>query len=195
MINFIYCLDYDDDRVDTREELPAHGQQNSLSSTATEIIPTFKVATVANGNSLYSPLSLVINAKMYIIADKYDIRPLKEHAVTKYNEVLPETWNSTSFSESVRLVQENTMENDYMLRKVILRKVSECIKVLLDRGEFVDLLEDHGELSTAVLRELVFKLATDIPEEVDNWGGMSSIKKDKKKRSRFVTIGQLRCHC
>jgi len=39
---------------------------------------------------------LVINAKVYIIADKYNIKSLKEWAVTKYIELLPATWNSTS---------------------------------------------------------------------------------------------------
>ncbi|KAH8743926.1 hypothetical protein BGZ57DRAFT_779077, partial [Hyaloscypha finlandica] len=84
--------------------------------------------------------SLLFNAKTYIIADKYNIQSLKEWAVTKYKEVLPVTWNSTSFIESAGLIFENTLASDRILREVIIRKASENAQALFDRGEFVALL-------------------------------------------------------
>jgi hypothetical protein len=43
-----------------------------------------------------------------------------------------------------------------MLREVIIRKASENVKVLFDRGEFVDLLQTHGDFAIEVLRCVVF---------------------------------------
>jgi hypothetical protein len=121
---------------------------------------------------------LVVNAKVYIIADKYNIQSLKEWAVTKYNELLPVTWNNTSFAESARIILENTLESDFMLREVIIRKASDHAKVLLDRGEFVALLQSHGHFAAEVLKGVLFKQTDDI--EVDLWG-MGTGKKIKKR--------------
>jgi hypothetical protein len=54
--------------------------------------------------------------------------------------VLPAMWNSTSFVESACLIYENTLDNNGMLWEVIIWKVSENIKGLFDRGEFIELL-------------------------------------------------------
>ena len=143
MIDFLYCLDYDDHRLDTKGQPPASGPHNSIPPPVqggTDSIPAVDEATVAEQPTGLNSVSLLINAKTYIIADKYDIHSLKEWAVTKYKEVLPATWNSTSFVESARLIYENTLDNDRMLREVIIQKASENVKALFGRGEFVELL-------------------------------------------------------
>jgi hypothetical protein len=91
-----------------------------------------------------NPLSLITNAKVYIIADKYDVQALKNWAATKYEEVLPKSWNNSAFTESARIIYDNTPETDRILRDVIVQGASENIDGLLDRGKFVDLLKSHG---------------------------------------------------
>jgi hypothetical protein len=149
MIDFLYCLDYDDNRLDIEDQPPTSRAHNSIpppvkftfgEGTGTDSIPTVSGATVAEQPTGLNSASLVVNAKIYIIADKYDIQALKEWAVAKYKEVLPATWNSPSFIESASLVFEKTLESDRMLREVIIRKASENAKALFDRGEFVALL-------------------------------------------------------
>ena len=76
--------------------------------------------------------------------------------MAKYKEVLPATWNSPSFIESASLVFEKTLESDRILRGVIIRKASENPKALFDRGEFVALLQSHGDFAAEVLRDVVF---------------------------------------
>ena len=87
MIDFLYCLDYDDHRLDTEGQLPASGPHNSIPSPAvfkfqggTGSIPAPDVdeATAAEQPTGLNSLSLLINAKTYIIADKYDIHSLKD---------------------------------------------------------------------------------------------------------------------
>lgn len=65
MIDFLYAIDYDD-RPTTSLAEPA------------------KHATDA-----HNPASLLINEKVCIIADKYELKVLREMACTKYKEALP----------------------------------------------------------------------------------------------------------
>ncbi|KAF4619085.1 hypothetical protein G7Y89_g14762 [Cudoniella acicularis] len=147
MIDFLYGLDYDDHRSEGRPSVKGDNPDET---------PTEYESANADQPTGQNPYSLLINAKAYIIADKYDIQALKEWAVTKYKEVLPTTWNSTAFTESARLIYDSTLDNDRMLREVIIRKASENVKVLFDRGEFIDLLQSHGDFAMEVLRSVVF---------------------------------------
>jgi hypothetical protein len=98
---------------------------------------------------------------------------------------LPATWNSTSFTDSARLIFDNTPKSDLMLREVIIRKASDHAKVLLDRSEFVALLQSHGYFAAEVLKGVLIKQPDDIREvEPDDWG-FGTMKKDKKKHRRF----------
>jgi hypothetical protein len=154
MVDFLYRLDYDDHRSEVFQ--PQGG---------TESIPAVNDTTAeVEQPAELSALSLLINAKTYIIGDKYDIISLKEWAVTKYKEVLPATWNSTFFIESARLIFENTPESDLMLREVIIQKVTENAKALFDHSEFVALLQSHGDFATEVLRYVLFHVPDDEPE-------------------------------
>jgi hypothetical protein len=139
MIDFLYRLDYDDHRLDYGFQF-----QDSTENDEIAVVDALNAA------------SLLVNAKVYIIAEKYDIQSLKEWAATKYNEVLPATWNSTSFIESARLIFENTPESDRILRDIIIRKTGEDAKVLFHRGEFNALLKSHGDFAIEVLRDVVF---------------------------------------
>lgn len=100
MIDFLYAIDYDDHPTTSLAE-PA------------------KQATDA-----HNPASLLINAKVCIIADKYELKVLRELACTKYKEALPNAWDTSIFSESASLVFDNTVETDRMLRDVIIRIAS-----------------------------------------------------------------------
>jgi hypothetical protein len=192
MIDFLYSLDYDDNRLDTEDQPPISGPHNLMPPVAMfkfqdiGSIPVASEAAITEQPTRLNPLALLVNAKIYIIADKYDIRALKEWAVAKYKEVLPGTWNSTSFIESASLVFENTPESDRMLREVIIRKASENAKALFDRGEFVALLQSHGDFATEVLRDVVLNRPGDVPEveQEFEWGTFATTKKDKKK-NRF----------
>lgn len=166
MIDFLYKRDYDDQRAAPRIRKDDSRPLAKVSSNAnfgfvdnTYLIPSQTCDQYQNDyeeqHMIINPLSLLINAKVYVIADKYEIQALKDLAVAKYKEVLPDTWNSPSFSESALLVYNNTVEIDRMLRDVIVQGASKNAKTLLDRGEFVDLLKSQSDLAVEVLREVV----------------------------------------
>jgi hypothetical protein len=136
----------------------------------------------------YNPLSLVTNVKAYIIADKNEIKALKKLASTKYQQVVLKSWNSPAFAESALLVYENTMESDRAIRDVIVQTASDNVKALLDRGEFIEFLNSHGELATEILKKLVvsgnlingFHVNFDVPSEFSIYG-----KEKKKEMSTY----------
>lgn len=136
MIDFLYTLDYDDRPSSSvvAEEAKQQQQQARASDQAS---------------------SLLVNAKVYIIADKYELEALKSFACTKYKKVLSNTWNSPFFPESACHVLENTMETDRPLRDVIVRVASEHAKDLLDRDDFVEMLKNHGDVAADILRKVV----------------------------------------
>lgn len=174
MIDFLYGLDYEDHRFDADFRFPG----------GTKSIPAMDQDNIVEEPSGFNALSLLVNAQAYIIADKYDIQSLKEWAATKYEEVLLETWNSTSFIESARLIFDNTTESDRMLREIIVRRASKHAKALFDRGEFVALLQSHNDFAVDVLKDVVLNPQDDAHAVViDSWG-FGTTKKDKKK-SRF----------
>lgn len=184
MDDFLYTLDYDDDRIDIKDQPPASTPHNPMPTAVvmfkSQDLPVADGATAEQTTGL-NPLSLLVNAKVYIIAEKYDIQALKQWAVVKYKEVLLATWNSSSFIESASLVFENTPESDQMLRKVIIRKASENARALFDRNEFVALLESHGGFAAEVLRDVLFNQPDDVSDVADDWGFGMAKKKDKNK--------------
>jgi hypothetical protein len=181
MVDFLYTLDYDDDRIDNKDQPPASTPHNPIPTAP--FMFTFPVADSATAEQTtgLNPLSLLVNAKVYVIAEKYDIQALKQWAVVKYKEVLLATWNSSSFIESAILVFENTPESDRMLREVIIQKASENARALFDRNEFVALLESHGSFAAEVLRDVLFNQPDEVSDVADDWGFGMAKKKDKKK--------------
>lgn len=98
--------------------------------------------------------ALLVNAKVYVIAEKYDIPQLKRLARHKYEEVLLEAWNSSEFVESLRLIYEGIPEQPKVdeLWQVAMKTAGKHAKELLDRGEFLSLCKEKGEVATDILK-------------------------------------------
>lgn len=106
-------------------------------------------------DTLCTPYTLLFNTKIYIVADKFDIPALKKLATHKYqtrrSRVLT-YWNSPVFLASALLLWNNTMDDDRLLRNAIVIVAGNHIKTLLDRGEFVDLMREHGSFSLDIVK-------------------------------------------
>lgn len=99
-----------------------------------------------------SPDLLIFHVKMYLAGGKYKIPALRSLAAEKYHALLGEGWKTTVFSESVKLLWDNITSPDDELR-CIVTEAAECnIRSLLDRSEFVEVLENHGDLAVKLLR-------------------------------------------
>jgi len=209
MVDFLYTADYDDHRAagdwafkaksDTNVAPPAFEEigvvvvaDDPPDSAKEETVEYAEQDYLKEDSTVsileYNPLSLMTNVKVYIIADKNEIGALKKLASTKYQQVVQKSWNNPAFAESARLVYENTMESDRAIRNVIVQTASDNIKALLDRGEFVELLNSHGELATEILKKLVASgqpiNAFHLDFASSDWGS-STYGKERKKKGRY----------
>ncbi|KAI9047406.1 hypothetical protein LZ554_008850 [Drepanopeziza brunnea f. sp. 'monogermtubi'] len=136
MLKFMYTSDYPDgresDRGHTKPPPPRVG------ATAPE-----------TGHSL------LFNTKVYLIGEQLDVQPLKELAKKKFEEIIGDQWNSASFVASLKLLYEGTPEKDRLLKDVATKTAWLNAKQLCDRGEFVALCKENGEIAFDVLRAAV----------------------------------------
>jgi speckle-type POZ protein len=96
----------------------------------------------------------VAHAKVYALADKYDIGPLKTVAGTKFKaaaELLAET---PHFLQAIRLVYETTPSEDRGLRDITVEVSKECFSHLLKDPEFDDLLQEKGHFGRDLLHAI-----------------------------------------
>jgi hypothetical protein len=65
-------------------------------------------------------LNLLTHAKMYVIADKYQVTGLKELAIQKFTARTPHAcFGNDDFEQAAKLVFEDTLETDLGLRRTI----------------------------------------------------------------------------
>lgn len=101
-------------------------------------------ADVAIGSSM-------INARMYFIADKYDIGLLKDLAKTKFKDAVKEGWRSERFAKVVEEVYENTVPSDYGLRECLLSVIKQQKKNLREQTTFMELVRSGGDFAVDVI--------------------------------------------
>ncbi|KAF7936871.1 hypothetical protein BELL_0012g00370 [Botrytis elliptica] len=97
---------------------------------------------------------LIKHAKVYIMAEKYDIQTLKRLARQGYSSVADNYWNSCCFVQSIELIFDGTpdiSEGDD-LRKAALEVASRYMKQLLVREDFAQMCQERGDISFAILQ-------------------------------------------
>ena len=155
MIRWLYKEDYEDWSAPPSHRTATPTTTATTRSRAGRSTPANQIATSMSSSTTPSSTGLLFNTKMYIIADKYDLYPLKELANIKYETALSAHWNSTEFVESLKLLYEETMENDTLLKEVAIKVAGDNAKQLLDREEFVALCEENGTIAVEVLRRTI----------------------------------------
>ncbi|TGO28550.1 hypothetical protein BPAE_0026g00400 [Botrytis paeoniae] len=165
MIKYLYCGSYDDQVVlrseasdDTSQVEPPSNPPKQV----TEIIvdPWSQQRggifghTVPQVAPLTRPSSLLFNAKVYIVADKYMIPALKSLAHEKFTKSLREHWNTPEFTAGAEFLWENTPGSDVLLRGALVTTAATHIDVLLDRGEFVEFMSEYGDFAVGVMKRM-----------------------------------------
>jgi hypothetical protein len=95
---------------------------------------------------------LLVHAKVYIMADKYDMHPLKVLAATKYKLVVTLDWRKSAFLDSARLLYSETVDSDRQLRDVIAQTAKTHLCELLKQDEFVSTLRSHIDMAVDILK-------------------------------------------
>ncbi|KAH8591443.1 hypothetical protein B0O99DRAFT_719030 [Bisporella sp. PMI_857] len=100
---------------------------------------------------------LVVITKVYAMAEKYDVQPLKHVAAQKYAKILPNALMTSQFIESLRIMYEDNSSakvND-ILRLEASKFAGRHAKQLMAKQEFVSLCRQKGDLATDVLRGML----------------------------------------
>jgi hypothetical protein len=100
------------------------------------------------------PQNLVTLAAIYVVAEKYDVQPLKVLAKIKYESILPTAWNTKHFVESLELIYDGLpeMTEPDSLRDLAIKTAAAHAKELMNREEFMDLCKERGDFATDVFK-------------------------------------------
>ncbi|KAL3423051.1 BTB/POZ domain-containing protein [Phlyctema vagabunda] len=98
--------------------------------------------------------SLLNNAAVYLIADYFNVPELKYLAKEKYEAKVFEHWKSTSFVASLRLLNDNTSEDDE-LRNIAIDTATLHAIDLVYLEEFYLLCYENARLSFDIMKRAV----------------------------------------
>ncbi|KAH6664422.1 hypothetical protein B0J14DRAFT_245465 [Halenospora varia] len=157
MIRFMYTSDYSDSQDDNTTLMPttATATPSKKARTTRSSLPATSASSPATTPTINeSTEPLLTNAFVYVIADRYAVKSLKELTKKKYEEAVPDKGNSASFMASLKLLYEETAETDHILQDFAVKAAGDYIKEILDRGEFVTLCTERGILPWMLSRLL-----------------------------------------
>lgn len=77
---------------------------------------------------------MTIHAKVYALAEKYDIQCLKNKALEKFRKEVDACWMSADFLRAAEEVYTSTMDHDRSMRDVVVETFTQHPN-LLDREE------------------------------------------------------------
>jgi hypothetical protein len=146
MISYLYTYDYRDEE----HPRPSRDQHQDISGRAMEDQP-----------------ALLSSVRVYAIADKYDIPPLKEIAKKRFGTSAEKNWTHRDFSGIVKEIFESTPTSDRGLRGVAIRIVASHADVLVQKDEFRELIEEVGDLGLNTICLLLEKEKADLRDRLN----------------------------
>jgi len=99
-----------------------------------------------------TPSALILNTKMYIAGEYFDIPALKSLAVAKYQQSLSNNWKTIEFSKAAKLLWENTMDEDRALLNIVATTANQHIDILMDRSEFQTMTHETKGFGLDILK-------------------------------------------
>jgi len=97
-------------------------------------------------------IQLMVHAKLYEIADKYDVVGLKELVIEKFKRACHSFWNDPSFAAAAHHVFSTTPEHDKGLRDIVSKTIAEHMAELVKKPEVEALLTEFNGLAFGLLK-------------------------------------------
>ncbi|KAF5615172.1 ARM repeat protein [Fusarium tjaetaba] len=98
--------------------------------------------------------AMIFHARVYQIADKYDIEALKRLAATKYRTSIDAGWEMDSFPCAIELAYTTTPPGDRGLRDIALEIAVKKIGTLMSQDVFCKMLSANADLAGDIIRRL-----------------------------------------
>lgn len=93
---------------------------------------------------------LLSHAILYEIADKYDVKGLKELAREKFSRACAKFWDTEEFVAAAKHAWSTTPIEDRGLREVIIKTIAEHMN-LLNKPDVMELLTEYSGLAVGVM--------------------------------------------
>ena len=105
------------------------------------------------GGNDQAPVSpMTFDARVYSIADKYEVLMLKSLAKEKFKQAVKTCWNMDDFPETLIEVYSSTPRTDRGLRDLVVEIVCKHIQALLEKQDFQTALDEIVGLAADVSR-------------------------------------------
>ncbi|KAI4945147.1 hypothetical protein J4E91_008124 [Alternaria rosae] len=99
---------------------------------------------------------LILHAKMYEYADKYDVVGLKDLAIEKFSRSCKHFWNEDEFSVAAHHVFSTTVDTDKGLRDIVSATISAHMG-LVKKAEVKVLMTEFNGLALGILEEKIIE--------------------------------------
>lgn len=152
MLTYLYTLDYDDeDAFSAVVEATSHNTDGFVLDSASK--PN------AADNGMASRGKCINNIRVYTLAEKYNIRALKELAKAKFEKCIAER-GIYQFADFIDAVLVSSPETDSGLRDILISRVTDpgALESILREGALSSAIRDDSSFGLGVLREVIRKL-------------------------------------
>ena len=112
--------------------------------------------------NVFGTSSMVYDAQVYQIADKYDISALKMHSVGKFDTAINTGWSMDDFPLAVSVVYGSTPSEDRGLRDLTLKTSCTNIDQLLQHDGFHKLLRETPDFAADLIPILCDRRRTEV---------------------------------
>ena len=160
MISYMYTFDYKDEKYRHSEStISSTSSNDEMAETMDDerqippeaVADTQEDSTSTRGEDQPTHFS---SARVYALAEKYDISPWKELARQKFCNWAENNWACEDFSAIAREVFESTPKDDRGLRDVVIQLVAKHADIFIQKDGLRQLIEDIGDLGLGVLCQL-----------------------------------------
>ncbi|KAF4974088.1 hypothetical protein FZEAL_8961 [Fusarium zealandicum] len=104
-----------------------------------------------NYDNIYGTSTMVFNAQVYQIADKYDISALKPHSKDKFGAAITTGWSMDDFPTAIAVVYESTPSGDRGLRDLAVETSHKNIDDLVTDDGFCELLRKTPDFAADLI--------------------------------------------
>lgn len=156
MISYLYLQDFGQDGSGpSYQELNETGKADHATREGppreiniTETSETKAPSAVGTNEVPYNDL------RVYMAADKFSIDPLKDLARDCLASWLKRNWDKEEFPQMMRSVFQSLPPHESQLPDIVVHLISEKAPNLLQQESMLDLLEEFGDLTITVLKEV-----------------------------------------
>lgn len=104
-----------------------------------------------NYTNTYGTSSMIYDAQVYQIADKYDIPALKAYSNEKFATAIDAGWSMDDFPLAISVVYDSTPAEDRGLRDLAVETARKNIDTLLEHDGFGELLRKTADFSADLI--------------------------------------------